>query len=697
MGETSVTSWLDSRHSLLWEAFENRDFSMQEAVRVLQDEKGDDEKTVSAVLSELRRAGYLVAELDTADARRRRYRLRSKADILREALTTNKNQLTRSDIETILKKAADLIRTRVDYKFILILLFLKRISDKWELECDQAYKEALEDGLSDKQAREEAKSAAYHDFDIPEEFLWEKIRQDVTTLPEKFSRALKVLAEKNPEVKDILDNVDFVQFTTSRENAEILRQLVELFSEQKLHHVSPDVLGDAYEWILRYFAPQKAKEGEVYTPREVIQLLVELLSPKPGEHIYDPACGSGGMLIASHKYVENNFGKEEARKLFLYGQEANQGTLTLARMNMYIHDIRDMNLTFGDTLLYPKFKEGDGVQQFEVVVANPPWNQDGYDEQVLKKGEFWRKRYPYGFVPRKSADWAWIQHMLASARPDTGRVGIVIDNSCLFRGGKEQAIRKEVLEKDDPLEAVILLPEKLFYNTGAPGAIVVFNKDKPRAHWQKVLIINATNEFERHPEIKKLNRLSEANIHKIHKAYADFKDVPGFARTVSIEEIRANDYNLSVPRYVEPAEAEEEIDIARTWLDIQTLEAERASSMSRIETYLKELGFDGEAERLKTKSLEEIKRILREHLPSLRKEYGVRYLGLFGSYVRGEPAEGSDLDLLVEFEDRPLSLLDIIGLENYLSDLLGIKVDLVEKKGLKPRIGDRILAEVIEI
>ena len=419
---------------------------------------------IPVFLSELRKAGWLKVELDPDDARKRFYKLIGKEKIISDIFTIEQKKLTRSDIEGLLKKAADLIRTRVDYKFILILLFLKRISDKWEIEYDKAYQEAIEDGFSEEEAKQEAKNAVYHDFDLPEEFLWNEIRKEVSNLPEKFSFGLKTIADKNPELKDILADVDFIQFTNSRENTEILRQLVELFSEKKLHHVSPDILGDAYEWILRYFAPQKAKEGEVYTPREVIKLMVEVLKPKPGESVYDPASASNGMLIISYKYVEDNFGNSNAEKLFLYGQEVNQKTLALGRMNLYIHDIKNAHIAYGDTLLRPKFKEGEGVKSFDVVIANPPWNQDGYDENIIKKGEFWKQRYRYGFVPRQSADWAWIQHMLASANDNNGRVGIVIDNGCLFRGGKEKAIRFGIL-KDDYIECIILLPEKLFYNT----------------------------------------------------------------------------------------------------------------------------------------------------------------------------------------------------------------------------------------
>ncbi|NOZ76186.1 MAG: type I restriction-modification system subunit M [Euryarchaeota archaeon] len=589
MAAAKAPKWIERRYSVLWDEFKDSSFRMEDAVRVLVERNKDREEEVPVYLSELRKVGWLRSELDPQDARKRIYTLKKVYKDIEDLIDTSTTEITRSEIDALLKKAADLIRTRVDYSFILILLFLKRISDKWELDFQKAKEEAMEDGLTEEEAEEEAKNAAYHDFDFPEEYLWDNIRKDVSTLPEKLSEALKTLAERNKELKDVIDNVDFIQFTTSRENAEILRQLVELFSVRKLHHVSPDVLGDAYEWVLGYFAPQKAKEGEVYTPREVIRLLVEILDPKPGESVYDPASASNGMLIVSYKHVEAESGKSEADKLFLFGQEANHKTLALGRMNLYIHDIKNHNLAYGDTLLYPKFKEGERLKQFDVVIANPPWNQDGYEEERLKKGDFWKSRFRYGFVPKQSADWAWIQHMVASAKDDTGRVGVVIDNGCLFRGGKEKAIRSAMLE-DDLIEAVLLLPEKLFYNTGAPGAVIILNKNKPEDRKGKVLFINASGEYEKHPDVRKLNRLGDKNIQNIVKAYQEFDGGDGFARAVPLEEIKENDYNLNVTLYVFPEEEIEEIDVEKEWNELRIIEEEIAGVEEKIEGYLREIG-----------------------------------------------------------------------------------------------------------
>lgn len=259
-------------------------------------------------------------------------------------------------------------------------------------------------------------------------------------------------------------------------------------------------------------------------------------------------------------------------------------------MNLYIHDIRNAQLILGDTLLYPKFKEGENIKKFDIVIANPPWNQDGYDEEVLKKGEFWRERFRYGFTPRQSADWAWVQHMLSSASDKNGRIGVVIDNGCLFRGGKEKAIRTAILNAD-LIEAVFLLPEKLFYNTGAPGAIIVLNKNKPKERKGKVLFINASKEYEQHPDVRKLNRLGDEHIKKIVGVYHDtpLEDIDGFAKVVDLEKIKENDYNLNVTLYVFPEEETEEIDIEKEWEETRKIENELKEIEKKIESYLEEL------------------------------------------------------------------------------------------------------------
>ncbi|MCS7144516.1 MAG: type I restriction-modification system subunit M [Archaeoglobaceae archaeon] len=577
-----VPEWVLSRYEKLWSFFGDRSFTREEAVDVLKRFEGSafSEDSINALLSEMRKARMVKVEADLFDSRKKIYTLIPPKK-LKNFL--NEEDLSRADLESLMKRAADLIRTRVDYEFILILLFLKRVSDKWVVDYKQAYEDALADGLSKEEADKEARSDVYHDFVLSEECLWDNIRRDPNRLAENFSKALKVLAEKNKDLQGVVDRADFIKFAESRENLEILRQLVELFSEKRLYDVSPDILGDAYEWVLRYFAPEKAKEGEIYTPREVIWLLVEMLEPKPGERVYDPCCGSGGMLIISHKFVEHNFGRDEASKLFLDGQEANSNIRAYCIMNLYIHGIRDAKIRHGDTLLYPKHSLGSA----DLVLANPPWNQDGYDEDVLKKGDFWRERFKYGFTSKQSADWAWIQHMLAMAK-ENGRVGVVIDNGCLFRGGKEGDIRRKIVEAD-LIECVLLLPEKLFYNTGAPGAIIILRKNKPEERRGKILFINASNEYVKHPTVRKLNSLSDENIRRIAEAYKSFVDVEGFAKVVTLEDVRSNNYNLNVTLYVMPIEKGEKIDVFKEFEELKALEKERAETMAKLEEYINQI------------------------------------------------------------------------------------------------------------
>lgn len=575
MEKKNFPNWVQKRYLTLLEKFKASSFYFEEAAKILKERFRDSEKQTKVILSELKSEGYLRAKRDPQDARKKIYSLvplvREKAGVM-----------TRSELEGVLKKAADLIRTRVDYTFILLLLFYKRMSDKWKRGFQREVDELLREGFSKEEAFREAQAPVYHDLDIPEEFLWENLRKDPLKISENFSRAMKELAERNSTLKDIFTQFDFVEFARSPENTEILRQLIELFSAHSFENVSPDILGDAYEWILKYFAPQKAKEGEVYTPREVIRLMIEVLDPKPGKWLYDPCHGSGGMLIIGYKYVEENYSKKEADTLFLFGQEVNPKTLALSRMNLLIHDIKSAVLEQGDTFLFPKFKEAKGIKKFDYVIANPPWNQKGYGEDTLKKGEFWQERFPFGFPTKQSADWAWIQHMLASAKE---KVAVVIDTGAVFRGGREKGIRQKIIEKD-LIEAVILLPEKLFYNTGAPGLIIVFNKNKPEERKNKILLINATKEF---LPGKPQNSLGKENVKKIVNAYRKFKEIEELSKIITLEETKEADYNLSPSRFVSVVEEEKHRPIKEITKDLKDIEEKRKEVEEKVNEIIKNI------------------------------------------------------------------------------------------------------------
>jgi type I restriction enzyme M protein len=263
----------------------------------------------------------------------------------------------------------------------------------------------------------------------------------------------------------------------------------------------------------------------------------------------------------------------------LYGQERNPEIYAVGQMNLLLHDIKNANLANGDTLDYPRFSENGKLKQFDVVIANIPWNQDGYGEERLKKADF-RERF-FDYPPQNSADWAWVQHMLASAK-ENGRIGLIVDNGCLFRGGAEKRIREKVIEKDW-IESVILLPEKLFYNTGAPGAIMIFNKNKPQKRKHKILFTNASNEFIPHPSVRRLNSLSYENIKKIANAYEKFAEITGFSRVVDKKEVVENNYNLNVTLYVTPIEEKESVDIIKVYSELKQLEKERQKIGEKLE------------------------------------------------------------------------------------------------------------------
>jgi len=573
-----LAKWIEKRYFTLQEKFKKNTFTFADASKALFDSYHDSERQTKLILSELKRAGYLNVSKNPTDEREKIYQL---VDIFQTS-----NNLTRDELTNILKAAADIIRTRVDYTFILLLLFYKAVSDKWEIQYQEKYKDLIKDGWREEEAVKEASQPYYHSFYLTPDLLWNNLRKDPLKLPENFSKNLKEIAELNPEYKDIFLQFDFHTFTSNQENSAILNNLFELFSKYSFESTSSDILGDAYEWILKYFAPQKAKEGEIFTPREVIRLMVEILSPEPEKYIYDPAVGSAGMLIITYQYVKENYSKEKADTLFLRGQEQNGKTLALAKMNAILHDIRNIELLEGDTLLYPKFKSADGVKKFNYTIANPPWNQKGYDEDTLKKGEYWRERFIFGFPTKQSADWAWIQHMLASTKDD-GKTVVVIDTGAVSRSGREKNIRQKILEKD-LFEAVILLPEKLFYNTGAPGLIIVFNKNKLKKRKNKILLINATKEF---VAGKPQNTLGKENIKKITDVYKDFKEVENLSKIISLDEAEKNDYNLSPSRYVSITEEEQYRPIEENVKELKEIEDKRQKVDKKINEILRKIKF----------------------------------------------------------------------------------------------------------
>jgi type I restriction enzyme M protein len=497
-------------------------------------------------------------------------------------------KVTKSDLIKLVDDAADLIRTSVDYKYILVLLFIKRLSDRWKEEVEVAKDEIMrETGIDETEALERAVMEEYHTYIVPENVLWDNIKKD-GNLTENLSKAITEIAKENKELDGVVNRIDFVDFTKSRENRLLLEQLFSLFDKYTFSNrcIEGDALGDAYEHILMRFAPEKAKEGEVYTPREVVRLMVEILDPQPGMSVYDPASGSGGMLIEAFEHVKRKFSEEGANRVGLYGEERSPTTYALAKMNMILHGISDSHLDVGDSLLYPKFKTASGLRSFDLVLANPPWAQIGYGENTLKQAEF-KDRYSYGFVPKRYGDWAWIQHMLYTSK---SKVAVIMDQGALFRGNSEKIVRQKIVDERF-LEAVILLPEKIFYNAPASGVILVFNKNKGLNNENRVLFIDASNECQKHPDMRRLNIITDDNINHIISTYTNFESTDGFSKVVNADEIKSQDYNLNVSTYVHPVDNDSSIDIIDTIKDLNQINISIRDVEQKLDRYLKELGY----------------------------------------------------------------------------------------------------------
>jgi len=566
-----LEEWARSRYLILVENLGDREFTSEDAEEILK-RKNLKLENIGKLFSALRDANLIEVRENPHDSRRNIYRFR----FLRAAAPKGK-RIDRDELLRLLKRAADLIRTSVDYKILLLFLFYKSVSDRY----NQIVENYKSQGYSEERSLFLANSEyikLYNEED-GRLYTWHAVIKSVDTLKE-LANAVTAISNMNDKLRDLrkLAEVLGLYGFISEENASIIHGLVQLFNSYDFSELEYDALGDGYQWILSYFAPTRAKEGEVYTPREVIKLLVRLLEIENGSSVLDPACGSGGMLIGAYNYIKE---KGEVPDLLLVGQERNDTMVTIAKLNMVLRGIENFGIFNGDSLGNPKFQKAD------YVVANPPWNLD-YPEDNLSKDSvkhIYNSIVPGGYTPSSSADWAWVQLMLYYAEK---KVGVVLDQGALFRGGKEENIRRGTV-KSDLLEAVILLPEKLFYNTQAAGIILVFNKEKPAERKGKVIFINAGELYIKHPEIRKLNQLSEENIAKIVEMYKDFKDFRNYARVVSFDEIEKNSYNLNVSLYVQKDNESEKIDISKEFEELKSLEEERQSIMEKLESYLEEV------------------------------------------------------------------------------------------------------------
>lgn len=459
-------------------------------------------------------------------------------------------------------EAANILRGPVDaadFKtYIFPLLFFKRICDVY----DEEFEAALEESDGDI---EFAKFPENHWFQVPEGCHWEEVRSKSANIGHALQKSMRSIEQLNP---DTLHGIfgDAQWTNKDRLSDALLKDLIEHFSALDLgnENCKTDVLGQAYEYLIKKFADlTNKKAGEFYTPRPVVALMVRILAPKAGDTIYDPACGTGGMLLEALHYVKEHGGNENLMLGKLYGQEKNLTTSAIARMNLFLHGAEDFHIERGDTLRSPAFYSGDSLAKFDCVIANPPFSLEKWGDDVWINDPYGRNFA--GVPPATSGDFAWIQHMIKSMADKAGRMAIVVPHGVLFRMSKEGEIRRRLLELDI-LEAVIGLGPNLFYGAGLAAAILVFRDTKPRAHRSRVLFIDASNHFKTG---RAQNELLPEHIESIQSYYEEYQDIKGVCRVVTIDEICKNNFNLNIPLYIERVSEKESITINQSLSQFQ--------------------------------------------------------------------------------------------------------------------------------
>jgi type I restriction enzyme M protein len=494
------------------------------------------------------------------------------------------SKINQSEINDVAWRACDTFRGVVDpsdYKnYILVTLFWKYVSDVWRDHRDRYLVEYS--GDTERVQRRLARER----FQLPEgcDFASLYDQRDAADIGQRMNMALEKIEEANKaKLEGVFREVDFNsenKLGETRDRNSRLKNLLQDFNDQRLD-LRPsrvgeeDVIGNVYEYLLERFASDAGKKaGEFYTPGQVSSLLARLLAPKKGNTICDPACGSGSLLIKVGRQADE-------RDFALFGQESNGTTNALCRMNMFLHSMDTFSIQWGDTLRNPKLVEHDLLMKFDIVVANPPFSLEKWGYEDAAADPF--HRYHRGLPPKSKGDYAFITHMIETAREGTGKVGVIVPHGVLFRGAAEGKIRRKLIE-ENLLEAVIGLPANLFFGTGIPAAILLFNKGKTHGD---ILFIDASREYK---EAKNQSVLTDEHLQKIVSTFEAFQTVDKYAYRATPQEIADNDFNLNIPRYVDTFEEEAEIDLVAVKAEIATLEEQLTSVRAKMQAHLAELG-----------------------------------------------------------------------------------------------------------
>lgn len=518
----------------------------------------------------------------------------------------NTHTLDITTLENWLWEAACSIRGPLDapkYKdYILPLLFYKRISDVYEDEIIRITQEIGDPALARELAREDRDLTRVY---IPSPTTWAEVRKSAVDLGDRLTTAVREIARENPELEGVIDIVDYNATAAGQRVLDDgnLARLMEILNRYRLglRDVEPDILGRAYEYLLRKFAEGSGQSaGEFYTPTGVATLMAHILDPEEGKTLYDPACGSGGLLIKSQLRLQEKVAArlgvsphdlkpgDIKKPLRLFGQEILPITYAMGRMNAIVHDMQ-AKIALGDTMKAPRFTNDGTLRTFDKVAANPMWNQK-FATAVYENDAY--NRFTRGTPPASSADWGWIQHMVASLGKD-GKMAVVLDTGAVSRGSgnqgsnRERDIRAKFVE-EGLVETVILLPENLFYNTSAPGIILVINK--AQAHPGEVLLINASNLFVKG---RPKNELTGEHIQQIYELYRDWRAEERLSAIITKEEAARNDYNLSPSRYVASNDVEPPLPLEEALVLLAQAEEERAEADVELDAVLTKLGFAG--------------------------------------------------------------------------------------------------------